>query len=44
MSEKEQIQRAKGLACFFAIDLVIKIFGVTIWEYHFPPKSSNHDN
>lgn len=32
------VDDAKGLAKWFAVDIVIKIFGVTIWEYHFPPK------
>lgn len=33
------INQAKGLAKFLAVDICIKIFGVTIWEYHFPPKT-----
>lgn len=32
------INQAKGLAKFLSVDICIKIFGVTIWEYHFPPK------
>lgn len=33
------INDAKGLAKFFAVDIVIKIFGHVIWEYHFPLES-----
>ena len=36
----EMLSNARGLSKFFAVDIVIKIFGVTIWEYHFPPKYS----
>lgn len=38
--QNEAVASAKGLAKFFAIDITIKIFGQTIWEYHFPPKSN----
>lgn len=38
-SKQEFVNNAKGLARFFAVDITIKIFGVIIWEYHFPPKS-----
>lgn len=37
--KKSTVSIAKGISKFFAVDIVIKIFGVTIWEYHFPPKS-----
>lgn len=37
--EKQVVNTAKGLAKFLSVDVKIKIFGVTIWEYHFPPKS-----
>ena len=33
------VNDAKGLAKWFAVDITIKVFGVTIWEYHFPPKN-----
>ena len=36
--EKEVVNTAKGLAKFLAVEVKIKIFGVTILEYHFPPK------
>ena len=36
---QSRINIAKSLSKYFAIDLVIKVFGVTICEYHFPPKS-----
>lgn len=35
----EKINEARGLAKWFSVDITIKIFGVTIWEYHFPPKN-----
>lgn len=37
--EFKKVEEAKGLAKFFAVDIVIKVFGVVIWEYHFPPQS-----
>lgn len=37
--ELKKVEEAKGLAKFFAVDIVIKVFGVVIWEYHFPPHS-----
>lgn len=43
MDEQSKIEfanEAKGLAKWFAIDLTIKLFGVVIYEYHFPPKKS----
>lgn len=46
MSEKTKqtlIADGKGLAKWFSVDISIKMFGQTIWEYHFPPKSENHD-
>lgn len=39
-SKNELVNDAKGLAKWFAVDISIKIFGITIWEYHFPPKKS----
>lgn len=39
-SDVRIVNQAKGLAKFLAVDITIKIFGVTIWEYHFPPKSN----
>lgn len=42
-SQNRIVNDAKGLAKFFAVDIVIKIFGVTVWEYHFPPKSNEND-
>lgn len=41
MNEEQKqclVDDAKGLAKWFAVDIIIKIFGFTIWEYHFPPK------
>lgn len=38
--ELKNVEKAKGLAKFFAVDIAIKIFGVVIWEYHFPPQNS----
>ena len=39
-SEKlTKVNEAKGLAKFLAVDIIIKIFGVTVWEYHFPPQN-----
>lgn len=37
--QKELVTEARGLARWFSIDIKIKIFGVTIWEYHFPPQN-----
>lgn len=37
--ELKQVETAKGLAKLFSVDVCIKIFGVTIWEYHYPPKN-----
>ena len=39
IKKDEAIASAKGLAKWFSLDVTIKIFGVTIWEYHFPPKN-----
>lgn len=38
--QDEQIKTAKGLAKWFAVDITIRLFGVIIWEYHFPPQKS----
>ena len=38
-SQQTLVNDAKGLAKWFSVDVVIKIFGVTIWEFRFPPKS-----
>lgn len=38
-SQTNLVNNAKGLAKWFSVSVTIKIFGVTIWEYHFPPKS-----
>mgnify|MGYP006988871110 FL=1 len=35
----EAVASAKGLAKWFSVDIEIKIFGVSIWSYHFPPKT-----
>ena len=46
MSEKVKqtlISDAKGLAKWFSVDISIKMFGQTIWEFHFPPKSEKDD-
>lgn len=43
MSQSEQnevVTSARGLAKFFSLDVTLKIFGQTIWEFHFPPKSN----
>ena len=40
-SQNEIVKDAKGLAKWFSVDIVIKVFGVVIWEYHFPPKEIN---
>ena len=37
----EKVDQAKGLARWFSVDVKIAIFGVTIWEYHFPPKNND---
>lgn len=39
----EIVSEAKGLSKWFAVDVVIKIFNFTIWEFHFPPKTTEHD-
>lgn len=36
--EAKKVSQARGLAKFLSVDICIKIFGVVIWEYHFPPK------
>lgn len=33
------IEEARGLAKWLSVDFSIKVFGVTIIEWHFPPKS-----
>ena len=42
--EKKQalIADAEGLAKWFSVDIRIKIFGRTIWEYHFPPRNAEY--
>lgn len=37
--KNELTAQAKGLAKWFSVDISIKIFGVEILSYHFPPKS-----
>lgn len=37
--KNEAVASAKGLARLLSIDLSIKIFGVEILSYHFPPKT-----
>lgn len=32
------IRQVKGLAKYFEVDITIKLFGVVIYEFHFPPK------
>lgn len=39
-SKSQFVSEAKGLAKFFECDVVIRLFGVVIWEWHFPPKNS----
>lgn len=39
MSLVEKTKVAKGFASWISIDLTIKIFGVTILEWHYPPLS-----
>lgn len=39
--EAQIVNEAKGLAKFLSIDLVIKVFGFTILEYHFPPQGDS---
>lgn len=37
-SKNQIVNDAKGLAKWFSLDVTIKVLGVTIWEFHFPPK------
>ena len=39
----DAVNQAKGLAKWLSIDLEIKIFGVSILKYHFPPKYVSND-
>lgn len=34
-------KKVRGLAKWFEIDLEIKIFGMTIVKWHFPPENEN---
>lgn len=38
-SAKSKIEAGKSLARFFEMDISIKIFGVEIFHWHFPPES-----
>lgn len=43
MSELEKqnlISDARGLAKWFSVDITIKIFGQTIFSWHYPPEKS----
>lgn len=44
MNEFKQVEQARGLAKFFEVDIEIKIFGVTVWKYHFPPSNSSSNS
>lgn len=39
--QRKVVNEAKGLAKWLSVDFTIKIFGVTLIEFHFPPQSSN---
>lgn len=41
VSKKVASKRAIKLSKFFEFDLTVKIFGVTIFHWHYPPVSSN---
>lgn len=41
VSKKLATNRALKLSRFFELDLTIKIFGVTILHWHYPPLRSN---
>ena len=34
------VNEARGLAKFLSIDFTVKIFGIEIISYHFPPQNS----
>lgn len=38
-NKNEVVNQAKGLAKLLSIDISIKIFGIEILSYHFPPKN-----
>ena len=40
-SKESKIYAAKRLSNFFEIDLTLKIFGVVVFSWHFPPKSND---
>lgn len=42
-SPKAKTYAASRLAKWFSIDLTIKIFGVTILEWHYPPLASSDE-
>lgn len=39
--EKEMVLRAKKLSKWFEIDLTIKIFGVVVFQWHYPPQEND---
>ena len=39
LEKQEYVSNARGLAKYFELDVKLKLFGVVIWEYHFPPKN-----
>lgn len=39
LSKDSKIYAAKRLSNFFEIDLTLKIFGVVVFSWHFPPRS-----
>lgn len=40
LEKSKLVDNARGFAKWFSVDVVIKMFGHVIWEYHFPPKTN----
>lgn len=38
--KKEMVCRSKRFAKWFEVDVVIRLFGHVIFEYHFPPSEA----
>lgn len=43
MTRENVVTRAKKLSKWFELDIVIKIFGVVIFQWHYPPEENPNE-